>query len=198
MITDKSRDYYIGASDTHFVMMNFDTKTFQRWWQTKIGAEVMEIESVYTIAGNIYEQRILDEIFVPYRNEQFIVGQLRVNLDGRTDQEVVEVKTSKKPYTKVRTDHWQQTQVEMFASCMTKARLVAYEMEEADYFSTWMAEQTIRDIDLDRLKTFTIEYDEEWILNEYMPRFNYLTFCFNDEIVPSNDGFNEWKGVTNG
>ena len=149
MITDKSRDYYIGASDTHFVMMNFDTKTFQRWWQTKIGAEVMEIESVYTIAGNIYEQRILDEIFVPYRNEQFIVGQLRVNLDGRTDQEVVEVKTSKKPYTKVKTDHWQQTQVEMFATCMNKARLVVYEMEEADY-------EYIRDIDLDRMKTFPI------------------------------------------
>ena len=191
MITDKSRDYYIGASDTHFVMMNFDTKTFQRWWQTKIGAEVNEIESVYTIAGNIYEQRILNEIFVPYRNEQFIVGQLRVNLDGRTDQEVVEVKTSKKPYTKVRTDHWQQTQVEMFASCLTKARLVAYEMEEADY-------EYIRDIDLDRLKTFTIEYDEDWVLNVYMPRFNYLTFCFNDEITPSSDGFNEWKGVMNG
>ena len=191
MITDKSRDYYIGASDTHFVMMNFDTKTFQRWWQVKIGADENEIESVYTIAGNIYEQRILDEIFVPYRNEQFIVGQLRVNLDGRTDQEVVEVKTSKKPYTKVRTDHWQQTQVEMFASCMTKARLVAYEMEEADY-------EYIRDIDLDRLKTFTIEYDEDWVLNEYMPRFNYLTFCFNEEVAPSNDGFNEWKGVMNG
>ena len=191
MITDKSRDYYIGASDTHFVMMNFDTKTFQRWWQVKIGADENEIESVYTIAGNIYEQRILDEIFVPYRNEQFIVGQLRVNLDGRTDQEVVEVKTSKKPYTKVKTDHWQQTQVEMFATCLTKARLVAYEMEEADY-------EYIRDIDLDRLKTFTIEYDEDWVLNEYMPRFNYLTFCFNDEITPSNDGFEEWKGVTNG
>ena len=151
----------------------------------------MEIESVYTIAGNIYEQRILDEIFVPYRNEQFIVGQLRVNLDGRTDQEVVEVKTSKKPYTKVKTDHWQQSQVEMFASCLTKARLVAYEMEEADY-------EYIRDIDLDRLKTFTIEYDEDWVLNEYMPRFNYLTFCFNDEITPSNDGYEEWKGVMNG
>lgn len=191
MISDKSRDYYIGASDTHFVMMNFDTKTFQRWWQTKIGADVMEIESVYTIAGNIYEQRILDEIFVPYRNEQFIVGQLRVNLDGRTDQEVVEVKTSKKSYTKVRTDHWQQTQVEMFATCMTKARLVAYEMEEADY-------EYIRDIDLDRLKTFPIEYDEDWVLNEYMPRFNYLTFCFKEEVTPSNDGFNEWKGVTIG
>ena len=191
MIADKSRDYYIGASDTHFVMMSFDTKTFQRWWQTKIGAEVMEIESVYTIAGNIYEQRILNEIFVPYRNEQFIVGQLRVNLDGRTDQEVVEVKTSKKPYTKVRTDHWQQTQVEMFASCMTKARLVAYEMEEADY-------EYVREIDLNRLKTFSIEYNEAWITNEYLPRFNYLTWCFNDEIVPSNDGFEEWKGVMNG
>lgn len=187
MITDKSRDYYIGASDTRFVMMSFDTKTFQRWWQVKIGADENEIESIYTIAGNIYEQRILDEIFVPYRNEQFFVGQLRVNLDGRTDQEVVEVKTSKKPYTKVKTDHWQQVQVEMFATCMTRARLVAYEMQDADY-------EYIREIDLDRLKTFPIEYDEAWITNEYLPRFNYLTWCFKEEIKPGNDDFEKWKG----
>lgn len=187
MITDKSRDYYIGASDTRFVMMSFDTKTFKRWWQVKIGADESEIESVYTIAGNIYEQRILDEIFVPYRNEQFFVGQLRVNLDGRTDQEVVEVKTSKKAYNKVKTDHWQQVQVEMFATCMTRARLVAYEMQDADY-------EYIREIDLDRMKTFPIEYDEAWITNEYLPRLNYLIWCFKEEIEPGNDDFEKWKG----
>ena len=185
MITDKSRDYYIGASDTHFVMTNFDTKTFQRWWQVKIGAEVSEVETIYTVAGNMYEQAILDTLFVPYRNEQFIVGQLRVNLDGRTDQEVVEVKTTKNSNSKVKIEHWEQMQVEMFASAMPKARLVFYRLEEEDY-------SELREIDLDRIWTAEVPYNEGWVLNEYMPRFNYLCWCFENEIEPSTEGYNEW------
>ena len=190
MISDTSRDYYIGASDTRFVMMSFDTKTFERFWQIKIGAMEDEVDTIYTRAGNIYEKKILDAIFVPYRDEQFIVGQLRVNLDGRTDEEVIEVKTTNKDY-KVPKAHWQQVQVEMFASCMAKARIVAYRLEDDDY-------EIINDIDIDRISEFPIEYDETWITTEYLPRFNYLIWCFNDEIEPSNDGFEEWKGVTNG
>lgn len=191
MITDKTRDYYIGASDTKFVMMDFNTKTFKRFWAVKIGAETNDFDSIFIRMGNEYEQRILDTIFVPYRNEQFIVGQLRVNLDGRTDREVVEVKTTYKEYKRVKKDHWQQVQVEMFASCMNRARVLVYHMEEEDY-------ESLREIDLDRLDSFLVEYDEPWIIGNYLPRFNYLTWCFNDDIAPSNDGFEEWKGVMNG
>lgn len=187
MITDTSRDYYIGASDTKFVMMSFDTKTFKKFWEVKIGAWVDEVDNIYTRTGNRYEQKILDTIFIPYRNEQFFVGQLRVNLDGRTDEEVIEVKTTSKVYTKVKKDHWQQVQVEMFASCMAKARIIVYRLEEDDY-------EQDNEVDLDRLSDFPVVYDEEWVSREYLPRFNYLIWCFNSDILPSNDGFEEWKG----
>ena len=65
MITDKSRDYYIGASDTQYVMSNLNSKTFKRWWLIKIGAEWNDYENIYTNAGNRYEQKILDTLFVP-------------------------------------------------------------------------------------------------------------------------------------
>lgn len=185
MITDTSRDYYIGASDTKFVMMSFDSKTFQRWWQIKIGADRDYVDNIYTRAGNRYEQKILDEIFVPYRNEQFFVGQLRVNLDGRTDEEVIEVKTSKDDYTPPKA-HIQQCQVEMFASCMSKARIVSYKLFEDDYLND-------NEIDLDRINSFPILYDDSWIQKEYLPRLNYLIWCFDTDVSPSNAGYEEWS-----
>ena len=190
MITDRSRDYYIGASDTQYVMSNFNSKTFKRWWLVKIGAEEQDYESVYTIAGNRYEQKILDELFVPYRNEQKIIGQLRVNLDGRTDDEICEVKTHKNKF-RVTKAYWQQVQVEMWCFQIYKARIIAYQLLPEDY-------EFDNGIDLDRIEQHPIEYDETFIYEEYLPRFHYLCWCFGEDIQPSDEGFKEWKGVTNG
>ena len=185
MITDLSRDYFFGASDTYTIMMSFDSKTFQKWWQVKIGAEETFADNIYTRAGNLYEQPILDALLVPYRNEVFQVGQLRVNLDGRTDESVVEVKTHKNAF-KLSKAYWMQCQVEMFASVNSKATLVAYQMTDDDYE---LAEKGLVDeIDLDRIETFEIEYDEDFILT-YLDRVNYLSKCFEEEVIPSESDF---------
>lgn len=190
MITDKSRDYYIGASDTQFVMSNFNSKTFKRWWQIKIGAEVNDYESIYTEAGNRYEQKILDELLVPYRNEQIIIGQLRVNLDGRTDEEICEVKTHKNKF-RVTKAYWYQCQVEMWAFQVYKARIIAYQMLPEDY-------EFDNDIDAERITQQPVLYDGQFIEEKYLPRFYYLCRCFREDIEPSDEGFKEWKGVIYG
>ena len=190
MIADKSRDYYIGASDTQFVMSNFNSKTFKRWWRVKLGAEENYYESIYTDAGNRYEQKILDELFVPYRNEQTIIGQLRVNLDGRTDEEIFEVKTHKNKF-RVTKAYWYQCQVEMWAFQVYKSRIIAYQMLPEDY-------EFDNEIDLERITQHPIEYDGKFMEDEYFPRLYYLCWCFREEIQPSDEGFKEWKGVVYG
>lgn len=185
MITDLKRDYFFGASDTYTIMMSFDTKTFQKWWQIKIGAEEAFTDNIYTRAGNLYEQPILDSLLVPYRNEVFQVGQIKVNLDGRTDESVVEVKTHKNAF-KLTKAYWMQCQVEMFASVNSKATLIAYQMTDEDYEAA--EEGLICEIDLDRIEIFTIDYDEEFI-NRYLERVNYLTKCFREEVIPSESDF---------
>ena len=190
MIADRSRDYYIGASDTHYVMSNFNSKTFKRWWRIKIGAEVNDFESIYTDAGNRYEQKILDTLFVPYRNEQTIIGQLRVNLDGRTDDEICEVKTHKNKFT-VTKAYREQVQVQMWAFQIYKARIIAYKLLPEDY-------EFDNDIEIERIKQYPIKYDKKFIEEKYMPRFHYLCWCFANEIQPNDYGFKEWKGVKYG
>lgn len=185
MITDLKRDYFFGASDTYTIMMSFDTKTFQKWWQVKIGAEEPTADNIYTRAGNLYEQPILDSLLVPYRNEVFQVGQIRVNLDGRTDESVVEVKTHKNAY-KLSKAHWMQCQVEMFASVSSHAILVAYQMFDEDYE---LAEAgLVGEIDLSRIEIFPLEYDEDFI-TQYLERVNYLSKCFREEVIPSESDF---------
>jgi len=187
MITDNDRTYYFGCSDTHYIMSKFDTKTFQNWWRIKIGVTEDYTDTIYTRAGNLYEQPILDALFIPYRNEQIIIGQLRANLDGRTDEMVVEVKThqSSKPF-KVTKAYWQQVQVEMYATWLEKCLLVAYGLNEEDY-------ETLNEIDIDRIETFEVEYDQAWIENEYLPRFHYLCECMESEVTPSESEFNLYR-----
>lgn len=187
MITDRSRDYYIGASDTQFVMMNFNSKTFKRWWLVKIGAMENDYESVYTMAGNRYEQKILDTLFIPYRNEQKIIGQLRVNIDGRTDEEICEVKTHKNKF-KVTKAYWQQVQVEMWSFQIYQAEIISYQLLPEDY-------EFDNDIELDRIERHNIDYDEQFIYEQYLPRFHYLCWCFKEEITPTDDGYREWQEI---
>jgi len=184
MISDLDRTYYFGASDTHYIIGKFDTKTFQNWWQTKIGQTESDSDNVYTRAGNMWEQPILDSLLVPYRNEQIIIGQLRVNLDGRTDEQVVEVKThqASKEF-KLSNAYKAQCQVEMFATCMDKCLLVAYGLNEEDY-------EEVSEVDFDRLEMFKITYDQKWIDEVYLPRFHYLCRCMEREVIPSESDFN--------
>ena len=184
MIKDKDRTGYIGASDTKYVMMGWDTKTFQAWWQSKIGMDDGEVDNIYTLTGNLYEPLILDFLNVEERNRQIIIGRLRVNLDGETEDKVIEVKTYnyirgwKKPKNVKKWDYWMQVQVEMFATNKRQGMIAAYGLLPTEY-----GEEC--EIDPNRMLFELIEYDEAWIEDEYLPRLNILAKCIEDGEVPS-------------
>ena len=58
MITNKDRSGWFGASDTKFIVGNYDTKTFLKWWLTKLGLSENNFSNKYTEAGTAYEHRI--------------------------------------------------------------------------------------------------------------------------------------------
>ena len=97
MIADKDRSGYIGASDVQFVIGNWKTKTWEKWWMQKLGINNDHFENMYTIAGTNWEHRILDSLCIPglEKDRQFIIQELllRVNLDGNTPDRIKEVKT---------------------------------------------------------------------------------------------------------
>jgi len=185
MISDKDRSGYIGASDTHYVMGNWNTKTFAKWWQVKLGLLQNNFTNDAMMAGTAYEHKILDSLGIAEleKDKQIIIGRLRVNLDGNTNQKIYEVKThnADKPF-KVSSNYRMQVNVEMYASKIYEAEIVAYALLSEDYNNYF------RDIDAERLSHHPIIYDEGFI-KKYEPRMLYLSECLEKGIFPQEGGF---------
>lgn len=173
MISSKDRSGYIGASDTDYVMRKWNTKTFEKWWRVKQGIEVNNISTEAMMAGTAYEHAILDALHISglEKDKQIIKGRLRVNLDGNTESKIYEIKThnADKPF-RVSAGYRRQVNVEMYASGIREACIVAYALQPEDYRNYY------RDIDTDRLTFHPIPYDDDFI-HEYERRMLYLSRC---------------------
>lgn len=181
MIKSQDRAYYIGASDTSYVVGNWDTKTFEKWYGTKLGIYSMDYVSDAMRAGTYYEHRILQSLNIKglEMDKQIIKGRLRVNYDGTTNDTIYEVKTHRaEKQFKVSKAYRNQVVVEMYAGNYRKAYIVSNGLTDEDYKNYY------RDIDENRLAFHEIEYDHEFIRNIYLPRFNYLSDCLDKGVFP--------------
>ncbi len=180
MIADKDRSGYIGASDTRFVMGNWNTKTFENWWREKQGIVRNDFTNEAMQTGSAYEHKILDSLGIAglEKDRQVIIDKLRVNLDGNTKTKIYEVKTynSKKEF-KVSKAYREQVNVEMYVFGIHEACIVAYGLEEEDYRNFF------RNIDKDRISFHEIVYDVEFI-QRYEVRLRYLSQCLKDGRFP--------------
>ena len=189
MISTQDRSGWFGASDTSYIMGNWSTKTFKKWWMTKLGIDTSHFTSVATNAGTYYEHAILDVIGVPRKDHQIILPEykLRINLDGDGIGRLDEVKTYKyEKGFKVTKGYWQQVQVQMFGKLMTekvipRARIWAYGLQPEDYRNFFNS------IDRERLKDYPIEYDAGFI-EKYLIRIKYLKDCLERGVMP-NESF---------
>lgn len=186
MIKDKSRAGWFGASDTHYIMGNWDTDSFRKWWLVKTGA----IQSTfggnkYTRAGTHYEHRILAYLNIPTWDRQVKIPhlRLRVNLDGEDKVCIYEVKCQKDH--KLKRAYWEQAQVEMFATGK-KLAIVSYQMTEENYSNYFLP------IDDGRINVTYIGYDEEWVGKEYLPRLIFLGICLRRGWTPSAERYAQW------
>ena len=181
MIQSQDRSNYIGASDTSIVVGNWKTKTFEKWWLEKLGLNRNGISTEAMKAGNNYEHKILESLEIENleMDKQIIIDRLRVNLDGNTDTCIYEVKTHNidKEF-KVSKQYWRQAQVEMYASKIHNLYIVAYALQESDY------KNYFNEIDKDRIQQIKVDYDEEFIENEYLPKLQILEKCLKEGVYP--------------
>lgn len=163
------------------VVGNWNTKTFEKWWLEKLGIHQNTISTEAMKAGNNYEHKILDSLEIEglEKDKQIIKDRLRVNLDGNTDTCIYEVKTHGLGKNfKVSKQYWRQAQVEMYASGIHKLYIVAYALEENDY------KNYFNQIDKNRIELIQIEYDKDFIENEYLPKLKILTDCLKKGVFP--------------
>jgi hypothetical protein len=186
MIQDHDRSGWFGASDTAFIVGNWNTKTFLNWWMQKIGVNRDHFDNQYTLAGTHFEHKILESLGVPgmrldeqVRHEALL---LRVNYDGLTDDCTWECKTYKlEKGWKMPKKYWQQVQVQMYAKGLQKGKVIAYGLEEADY------NNFLRPIDPRRVIQEDIRYDPVWINTVFLPRLRVLADCLRKGIMPREE-----------
>ena len=190
MITNQDRSMWIGAADTSFVVGNWTTDTFFKWWQSKMGLNFKpKFQNMYTIAGTFYEHALLETIPMVEMDKQIIIPELhlRVNYDGNVGKKIIEVKTFKagKEF-KVSKTYWRQAQVEMFAMGSTELTFLAYPMTEEHYRNYFLP--------IDKAKRIFIpcKYDPAFI-REYIPKLKYMGYCMDHGMFPTKNGFDRWR-----
>ena len=193
MITDHDRSGWFGASDVQYVIGNWKTKTWEKWWMQKLGINNDHFDNRYTIAGTNWEHRILESLQIPglEMDRQFIIEdlRLRVNLDGNTPTRNKEVKTyklfgvsgdiSRFKAHQCPQRYWNQVQVQMFGSKIFGTDVVAYGLEEADY------DNFLRPIDPNRLQQIPVAYDQKWIEEVYLPKLYILVDALKRGVFPN-------------
>ena len=184
MITDHDRSGWFGASDVQFIVGNWKTKTWAKWWLQKLGINRDHFDNEYTKAGTNWEHRILDSLNLPNleKDKQIIIEELllRVNLDGNTPVCIKEVKTYQweKGWKKTPQKYIDQVNVQMFASGIYNAEIVAYGLQPEDY------RNYLRELDPNRLRQIPVGYDILWIENTFLPRLRILADCLRKGVLP--------------
>lgn len=192
MITDHDRSGWLGASDVQYVIGNWKTKSFEKFWMQKLGISHGHYENEYTKAGTNWEHKILDSLQLPdlEKDRQILLPEimLRVNLDGNTPGRIYETKTYKiggaSNDIKLMTrsvcppKYRNQVQVQMFASKIYGADLVVYGLLPEDY------NNYLRAVDPGRRKLIPVSYDQNWIETVYLPKHRILADCLKRGVFP--------------
>lgn len=185
MISSQDRSGWFGASDTDFIVGNWQTKTFAKWWLTKLGIDKSNFQNQYLLAGTHKEHQILNYLQVPLLelDKQILIPELklRVNLDGNTSECIYECKTySATKEFKVPPKYKRQVWVQTYAAKIERACVVAYGLLEEDYKNFFLP------IDKERLSIKDIPYNAKFIDEEYLPRIKYLAECLEKGVFPQS------------
>ena len=96
--------------------------------------------------------------------------------------ELYEIKTHNiEKEFKVSKQYWRQAQVEMYAYNTRNLYIVSYALKEKDY------KNYFSEIDLDRVEFHKVEYDEDFINNEYIPKLKILMECLKKGTFPRKE-----------
>ena len=111
-----------------------------------------------------------------------MLERLRINLDANTKDEIHEIKTYNYENgfdINSHSDYIEQVQVQMYGSGIHKAKIDTYGLIEEEYINYF------EDIELKRLISYDIEYNEKWIKEEYLPRITILIKCLKEMRFPT-------------
>lgn len=194
MIHSHDRSLWVGASDIEelIALYNSDkTNAHSNFVAVKTGLiDNPNIKTIYMTAGDLYERQIVDfgEVDKVEYDKSILVPKysLRVNLDGNTDNKIIEAKTKKftgKIYFDKRSSLWKryylQVQAQMFAwreyyEQDITAVIKAYYLDPLDYEAVRVYNKPLP-IDPERLEIIPVKYDDFTVKNMIIPALEFIS-----------------------
>lgn len=186
-----NRESFIGGSEANMLYMNYNTKTFIKWWEHKLtGFPTMNFTNINMAVGTILESDILDlyESINQVKGErdlQKIKGFARASTDYILDNKVSDVKASNKAFEwfiseRVPINYKRQLIHYLYVFGLSKASIIAYQVDEE------LLKEPFAELEKDKLFEIPVEITNKDI-QMHKNKIEYLDYCKAMNIFPVGD-----------
>ena len=189
MITELAdRQFYIGGSEANMIYMNYDSKTFIKWWSKKLDYTPEEkYTNLNMSVGTILENDIIDLYerlngVQGLRGDKRTKGIARANTDYIIDDKVYDVKATNKAFewylkNQVYIGYRRQLLHYCYVYGFKKAAIIAYQVNDD------LLNNPFQELDESRLFEIEVEITEK-DLEIHRQKIEFLEQCRELGVYP--------------
>ena len=182
------RELYIGGSEANYLYMNYNTKTFKKWWEHKLtGFPTPNFTNIHMSVGTILEHEILDLYEKKYnvkgiRDKQAVKGIARASTDYIVGDKVCDVKATGKAFEwfikeQVPINYRRQLLHYCYVLDLRKASIIAYQVDDS------LRDSPFSELDPNKLFEIPVKIIEKDI-KTHKQKIEYLEYCLDMKIFP--------------
>lgn len=186
-----NRESFIGGSEANMIYMNYNTKTFKKWWEHKLTEFPKPFfTNVNMSVGTILESDIVDLYEAKHRvlgerDMQKVRGFARASTDYILDNKVSDVKATNKAFewflnNKVPINYKRQLIHYLYVFGLNEASIIAYQVDED------LLKQPFAELNSDKLFEIEVEITQQ-DLDTHSYKIEYLDYCKSMNIFPVGD-----------
>jgi len=187
----KNRESFIGGSEANMLYMNYNTKTFIKWWEHKLtGFPTPSFTNINMSVGTILESEIIDlyeskNRVIGERDLQKIKGFARASTDYILDDKVCDVKATNKAFEwflsgRVPINYKRQLIHYCYVFDLNKASIIAYQVDDE------LLKEPFSELDQNKLFEIEVKITEKDI-ETHKNKIEYLDYCKSMNIFPVGD-----------
>jgi len=183
-----NRESFIGGSEANMLYMNYNTKTFVKWWEHKLtGFPPRRFTNINMSVGTILESDILDlyesvNRVKGERDLQKIKGIARASTDYVLDNKVSDVKATSKAFEwflneRVPINYKRQLIHYLYVFGLSEASIIAYQVDDK------LLNEPFSELNKDKLFEIPVKITDKEI-QLHKNKIEYLDYCKSMNIFP--------------
>ena len=185
------REHYIGGSEANMMYLNYNTKTFKKWWEHKLtGFPTPDFTNIHMSVGTILEHEIIDLYEKKFnvtgtRDKQKIKGFARASTDYILGDKVCDVKATSKAFEwflnqRVPIGYKRQLIHYCYVFGFKKASIIAYQVDDS------LLDEPFKELDPNKLFEIPVKITNKDI-QTHKQKIEFLEHCKEMNVFPVGD-----------